>query len=106
MMNIIREAMGAMAKRGFCKWTQEDQRGHVCVAGALARAHFNGDGNQWTRELQPYMQLIADVAREQYPDRAIGNDNWGSAAVHFNNHKDTVIEDVLRVMDKAAVRLD
>ena len=59
------------------------------------------------------LDILDGVVQEQYPDRMtkpdlsiIGQLGVGIPSVHFNNHDDTTMPEVLRVMDKAAVLLD
>ena len=104
-MNLIREAMGIMAKRGMCQYTQLDYSGRVCVVGAVNLAADGRTGHLPKKGSQSYraLLLISEVAKEQFPERAYPAMEYPSP---FNDHDNTIIDDVLRVMDKAAVRLD
>ena len=115
--DLIKRAAEIMRTRGMAKWVQVDRDGSVCVAGAMnmaAREHHAVysavstptwnmplHGNAW--------KMLDTVAREQYPDRV------GDAAVlryvqypvvDVNNHPDTTIDEMLLLMEKAAVRVE
>jgi hypothetical protein len=58
---------------------------------------------------QTAQEIMANVAGEQFPERAKitnlnGYADWSFAV--FNDHPDTTEDEVVAVMEKAAVRLD
>ena len=49
------------------------------------------------------------IIKEQYPERLIGRLLAGgpdSVAFTFNDHRDTRVDDVVKVLEKAAVQID
>jgi hypothetical protein len=108
-MNVIREAIVVLAERGHCKRYLEDEKGRVCLWGAVGvAAHGNThqicSGNEW----QPFLDSVAE---EQYPERVSDQtvETWSfyvPSSTNFNNHPDTTVDEVVRVMEKAAIRWD
>lgn len=108
MANRIREAIEVLARRGWTKDSFTDTDGRHCMQGALYEAHgvnmiacsspvrlaVEGD-------LASDMALLNAIVQSEYPDRfgAVGTSR-------FNDHPETTIDDVVRVMEKAAVRRD
>lgn len=69
---------------GHCKNTIEDEKGALCLVGALSRAGLDG-----------YGEAIARL------DRMCGG-KGGSAAIDFNNRPETTAWDVIDLMRRAA----
>lgn len=90
----VREALDLLRRDGWCKGKQEDERGRHCIVGA---AHCVGAYQE------DFIALDA-VAEQQYLDR-VGSGLLVPAAA-LNDHPDTTFEDIERVMEKAALRLD
>ena len=122
-MNLVRQAMKVVATRGHAKFTSQDELGQCCVSGAVAQVHF-GDPWGWRQHYRvgwssddytqdpkvapmiEALRIIGDVAEEQFPERTQAGGSRTDKAIVFNNDFRTTKEDVLLVMDKAAVRLD
>ena len=57
----------------------------------------------------PEARIIMRIIKEQYPERLIGSLLAGgpdSVAFTFNDHRDTRVDDVVKVLEKAAVQID
>ena len=92
-VNPEREALRVLAERGWCKGRLESSDGRRCLVGAAA-AGVVGHQIDWMEVLGN----IRAVAQEQFPERrAVG-------VVDFNDHPDTTLEDVIAVLEKAAIR--
>jgi hypothetical protein len=107
MTNTIREAIGVLTRVGWTKNAFTDHAGRHCLQGALYDAHQIGPVGEhpvWrpvTAELGADVRLVNEVIQDQFPERA-----GGIGASRFNDHPDTTLEDVILVMEKAAVRKD
>ena len=103
-MNQIHQAAELIRRRGHVKGSYQTDKG-FCAVGAL---NFVG-----VREIVSSGQqshdgdVVADVIREQYPDRVNLPCRTGFAAiVRFNDHEDTTQDEVVAVLEKAAIKLD
>ncbi len=107
MTNTIREAIRVLSRTGWTKDAFTDDSGRHCLQGALYEAYglcaldSRGVGVRLSRELAEDVRLVNDVIEAQFPERF-----GGIGVSRFNDHPDTTIEDVVRVMEKAAVRKD
>jgi len=106
-MNKLRDAMDVLARRGWAKGAFTDSGGRHCLQGALYEAHAVVPTNAadialpLPADLAADVALVNDVIAEQYPER------FGAVGVsRFNDHDETTVDDVLRVLEKAAVRRD
>lgn len=111
MDNVIRNAIEVIAEKGWIKGDLERQNGYisqssdtpeewtrpgVCMIGAL---RFGAKIDR-SEDLPIYiMNIVQNVIDDQLFDR-------GHNIPFFNDHEDTVVEDVIMVLEKAAVRLD
>jgi galactitol-specific phosphotransferase system IIB component len=93
--NPIRNALVQLSRRGWVKGYIEDAQGRVCLLGALS--HCSGGIGAST--------IVEKVIVEQYPERYDAAVYMNHVA-RFNDHPDTTLEDVVMVMEKAALRLD
>ncbi len=103
--NVIRKAMSNLPGH----WHQgayTDDNGNYCGFGHIGQALDEAEELEEYERQAMYSTLHA-VAKEQYPERT------GKRPVTlltgfpcFNDHPDTTEEDVLRIMDKAAVELE
>lgn len=99
--------MEVLAKRGWAKDAFTDEGGRHCLQGALYEAHLLAPpaekqlGTPITEELATDIRLVNEVIEAQYPERV-----GGVGVSRFNDHPETTIDDVLRVLEKAAVRKD
>ena len=107
MHNRIREALGLLARNGWVKGRFSDEEGRHCLQGALYEAHQCQPrtpgrlGRSLPGELADDIRLVNETVAAQYPDRV------GAVGVsRFNDHPDTTIDDIVRVLEKAAVRRD
>ncbi len=105
MTNTIREAIDVLARGGWTKEAFTDEAGRHCLQGALYEAHglrAVGDGQVGrpvSGELANDVRLVNQVIWDQFPERA------GAVGIsRFNDHPETTVDDVIRVMEKAAIR--
>lgn len=103
-MNPIREA----AKRLRGAWYQGDMENEdgtaCCGLGWVARVE-RSMGLDIMDKIETG-DLMDTVAFEQYPDRAIDDNGDLRYFAAFNDHPDTTEDEVIAVMEKAAVRWD
>ena len=105
MINTIREAIAVLARSGWTKGTFRDESSRRCLQGALYEAHglqpacerpMNG---ALSAELAADVRLVNHILEAQYPER------FGAVGIsRFNDHPETTIDDVVRVLEKAAVQ--
>lgn len=99
-MNPIREA----AKRLPGAWYQGEMSSpdgtKCCGLGHVG----NVLGSSYSNEFLDAWSIMDKVAEEQYPDRVFNSDLAMFPA--FNDHPDTTEDEVVAVMEKAAVRWD
>lgn len=107
MINTIREAIAVLARSGWTKGTFRDEESRLCLQGALYEVHGLMPACErpmlgpLSDELARDVALVNRVLEEQYPER------FGAVGVsRFNDHPDTTLDDILRVLDKAAVAKD
>lgn len=107
MANKIREAIALLAGRGWTKGRFTDESGRHCLQGALYEAHGCQPrepghlGRTLTGALAADLRLLNETIAAEYPERV------GAVGVsRFNDHPDTTIDDVVRVLEKSAVRRD
>ncbi len=107
MTNTIREAIRVLSRAGWTKDAFTDPSGRHCIQGALYETYglqpFDGRqvGVPLTGEMADDVRLVNEVIEAQFPERT-----GGVGVSRFNDHPDTTMEDVVRVMEKAAVRKD
>jgi hypothetical protein len=107
MPNRIRDAIEVLLRRGWAQDSFTDDEGRHCLQGALYETY--GLAPLTARrtpcpvsgELADDIRLLNRVIAEQYPDRT-----GGVGISRFNDHPETTVDDVLRVMEKAAVARD
>ncbi len=107
MTNTIREAIRVLSRAGWTKDAFTDASGRHCIQGALYETHglCPFDGRQvalpLTRAMADDVRLVNEVIQDQFPERT-----GGVGVSRFNDHPETSLDDVVRVMEKAAVRKD
>ena len=107
MTNTIREAIRVLSRAGWTKDSFVDQGGRHCLQGALYESHglrpFDGRqlGVPRSPALADDVRLVNEVVEDQFPERV-----GGVGVSSFNDHPQTTLEDVIHVMEKAAVRKD
>ncbi len=107
MTNTIREAIRVLSRAGWTKDAFTDSSGRHCLQGALYESHglrpFDGRhmGLALTSEMADDVRLVIEVIGTEFPERT-----GGVGVSSFNDHPETTMEDVVRVMEKAAVRKD
>lgn len=107
MGNRIWDAIDILRRGGWTKNTFTDEGGRHCLQGALHEAHglrpFDERhvGLPVSEELASDVRLVNEVIHAQFPERA-----GGVGVSRFNDHPSTTVDDVVRVMEKAAVRRD
>ena len=100
MTNHIRSAIAVLARTGWTKHAFTDDNGQHCLQGALYDA-YGLCPSRVTGELAADVRLLNQTIEEQYPER------FGAVGIsRFNDHPETTLEDVIRVLEKAAVRKD
>ncbi len=107
MANRIREAIELLAHKGWVQGRFTDESGRHCLQGALYEAHGCQPrvpgrlGHTLTGELAADIRVLNETIAAEYPER------MGAVGVsRFNDHPDTTIDDVVRVLEKSAVRRD
>ncbi|MGH9282704.1 MAG: DUF6197 family protein [Acidimicrobiales bacterium] len=107
MANRIRDAIELLARKGWVKGQFTDETGGHCLQGALYEAHscqprtLGHLGGGMDGGLAADLRLVNEVIAAEYPDRV------GAVGIsRFNDHPDTTVDDVLRVLEKSAVRRD
>lgn len=106
MANRIREAIEVLARRGWTQGTFTDETGRHCLQGALYEAHGcqpRKPGHCTTADahVAADLRLVNETIAAEYPDRV------GAVGVsRFNDHPETTIDDVVRVLEKSAIRRD
>jgi hypothetical protein len=107
MTNTLREAIRVLSRAGWTKDTFTDEAGRHCLQGALYEVHdvrpFDDRnlGRPVAGDLAADVKLVNQVIREQFPERT-----GGVGISRFNDHPDTSVEEVVLVLEKAAVRRD
>jgi hypothetical protein len=107
MTNTIRTAIEVLARKGWTKDAFTDEAGRHCLQGALYEAHClplpveKQPGRAVPEDLALDLRLVNEVIGAQYPERL-----GGVGASRFNDHPETTLEDVVTVLEKAAVRKD
>ncbi|HSH62396.1 MAG TPA: hypothetical protein VK988_22650 [Acidimicrobiales bacterium] len=107
MTNTIREALRVLSRAGWTKDAFSDESGRHCLQGALYESYglrpFDGRnvGQPLTAEMADDVRLVNEVIEAEFPERT-----GGVGVSRFNDHPQTTLEDVVRVMEKAAVRKD
>lgn len=107
MSNRIRAALELLARTGWVKGHFSDEDGRHCLQGALYEVHgcqprVPGHlGRTVDGDLAADLQLLNEIIAAEYPER------MGAVGVsRFNDHADTTLEDVVRVLEKSALRRD
>lgn len=107
MTNTIREAIRVLSRAGWTKHAFTDESGRHCIQGALYESHglrpFDGRhvGVPLTGQMADDVRLVNEVVATEFPERV-----GGVGVSRFNDHPQTTVDDVVRVMEKAAVRKD
>jgi hypothetical protein len=114
-MNGIEKAVEVLREKGWCKGSLQNVKGQHCAQGALGVA-ICGDSHAVYANFELESGLVADVIREQYPD--INATKIKSSYLYFESGKpwETVVyfnnvvcksqEEMERVLEKAAIKLD
>lgn len=101
-MNIIRQALPHVPGH-WLKGSMADGNGNHCGIGWVAYQHLLS-----SVPIEEYFDAITKmdvIATEQYPERVYWDDTVRQFA-SFNDHPDTTEDEVIAVMEKAAVELD
>jgi hypothetical protein len=112
---IMDNVIGKAAKNVKGHWFQEayyDGDGNFCGVGHLAKAYAEEHGldvsevfgGTFWGEILEIKKVMDKVAGEQYPERALDGDSIVPHFPFFNDHPDTTEDEVIAVMEKAAVR--
>jgi hypothetical protein len=101
-MNPFLEA----ARRLPGHWFQGDMYDgeNACGIGHLSRV-MNPEGNN-LGDFYEAWNVLSAVAVEQYSDRIVEDNSMKDKFAKFNDHPDTTEDDVVAVMEKAAVLWD
>ena len=104
MANRIREAIELLASRGWTQGRFSDDGGSVCLQGALYEAYGcmpRRFGEAVTGDLADDIRLVNATIAAEYPER------YGAVGIsRFNDHAETTVDDVVRVLEKSALRRD
>lgn len=90
--NPFEATLDRLRAKGWIKECWGPPEGPNCISGAAA--HVTG------KAYPEVTNILADLARFEYPDRTGG----GFDHISFNNHPDTTFADVERVLEKAAIK--
>lgn len=106
MANRIREAIEVLARRGWTQGAFTDDAGRHCLQGALYEAYGcqprrPGQHSTTHAHVTADLSLVNEIIAAEYPDRV------GAVGIsRFNDHPETTIDDVVRVLEKSAIRRD
>lgn len=98
-MSVEREAIEVLKTVGWGKGLYVSSDGKRCLMGAISRASITQPMSNVRRTLTN----IEDIILEQFPERFI---SLGAITPNFNDHPDTTLEDVILVLEKAAIRAE
>lgn len=107
MTNTIREAIRVLSRAGWAQNAFVDRAGRRCLQGSLYEAYGQcpfderGVGLPLDRQLAGDLRLVNEVIAAEFPERV-----GGVGVSRFNDHPDTTLDDVVLVMEKAAIRKD
>jgi hypothetical protein len=115
-MSIERKAIEVLAERGWNQGGLVGAGGRVCALGALSIAcygnpHLDTEGMTHSARTSAHQAMgeawlqAADVVKEQFPERVVGV-GTDLPLARFNDHPDTTLDDVILVLEKAAVRAE
>lgn len=95
--DVLRDAAGVLRERGWCRWTVEDDEGHVCAFGALNVATA---GMAMVRDYSPAQRAAVPVAtflgvRGNYDDALDKVVDWNNGTALDGEH-------VAQTFEKAA----
>lgn len=105
---LFERAADIIRERGHTKYAlEEESGGPVCLWGALNIAD-HGHANYLDRDIWFFSETEVEktlfpIVAEQFPDR-VGTEYRECATIDFNNDPDTTPEEVIAVLEKAAVR--
>lgn len=110
-VNPIREAVSRLPGNWYKGYFFDPNRENFCGIGMTCEVLSQEYGTHvWDHE-KPFAYFVEQekaililnrMAGEQYPDRTDGRENFPK----FNDHEDTTEEEVVAVMEKAAVKWD
>ncbi len=98
----VRQAAELLRTRGWAQGRAQDSQGRLCLWGAILVATALQQDRLTVRD-----EAVSGVDRvvvEQYPERLGGS--YAYAAIQFNDNPVTCLDEVLAVLDKAAVLAD
>lgn len=97
-MNEARRALELLNERGWCRGEWQNEKGELCIAGALnlAAGLPAEPGHIWANRGS---RVALEIIREQYGLPGVG-------FTSFNDDPAYTFADVERVLEKTAVRLD
>lgn len=103
---VIRKAAEVVQTGGLCKGRYHTAKGEHCTVGALQAVTDSFSGTLVTDA----QEVVAGVIFEQFPERvavlgASGDFTFG-VVTFFNDHEDTTKEDVVMVLEKAAMKAE
>lgn len=102
MPNKIREGIEVLGKYGWHQGGFGNKRVGFCLLGAVKESRISYNDTISIFHTEEYF-IIRDVILEQFPERL---QKTVDIVPLFNDHPDTKVEDVIMVMEKAAVELD
>jgi hypothetical protein len=111
--NIAEVAQGIkyiLNRDGFCKGITTNSLGQHCFRGAYWEYTYGDFQKRVNQNLKDLESVCLEVIAEQFPERDLDDgsaipynfvpDNPQMRIVHFNNHRDTTLEDWNLVLDK------
>lgn len=102
MSNKIREGIEVLAEYGWRKNAFGNAKNGFCILGAVRETM---GGQMFCHNIFNTNEhsTLRDVILEQFPDRV---NPLSDVVPNFNDHDSTKIEDVILVMEKAAIKMD
>lgn len=96
-MSIYSEVNAFLTPANWAK-NVSNMEGRSCILGA--RAYVKYGGYLKTYDEDEFSHKVAGIVREQFPERYIVGDSVYST-YHFNDHKETTLDDIRLVLEKA-----
>jgi hypothetical protein len=104
----LHDGLDTLREHGLTKGMLVDEAtGAVCARGALIHASVRAQSGRysWTHPRNAALDLLADVAKDQFGDRLdFDAINPHAVVSEVNDHPDTTQEDVERIFEKAIVK--
>lgn len=103
---IIRDAMALIEQRGWCQNALQDNQGRLCLQGALLTA---AEAKSMEDHSRPWDRVLKGQTRFDEAWHAVNKVSLaenGTSPIHLNDSATATQEQVLAVMEKAAINLE